>query len=332
VLLSGALRPVAITCSCLISSVLCAKSVVAEAPLGSLALTWQAPHDCPDETSVRRSLDRLLSAGESTSRHLMAEARVEPSSDSAWTLTLRTELDGVVGERILHGRSCDTVTDAAVLTMALMLNPDMPLDHDAPTQSLPNAGVSPKLPNRAVERPAIAPIHPAKAFGLQLGTELGFAVGVLPRAGPVIGLGLGATLGDASLWLNANYDPPQTQSLADYPDIGGRLWSACLGMLGCWTLRGRVVGIGTCVGGEVTRLDGVGVHVSHPQHGVVYWSSAAAAAHFDVRLHSRFSLRLLGTGLVPLDRPSVYLDDLGWVHRPWRVAGRVQAGVVVDLL
>jgi hypothetical protein len=215
-----------------------------------------------------------------------------------------------------------------------MLNPDMPIDHDASTpRKIEHTDASRKSPKQPAEKPeTVAKIRSAKPFGFQIAPRLGLAAGVLPRVGPVIGLGLGATSGDASLWLDANYEPPETHWLADHPNVGARLWSASLGMVGCWTVRGRLVALGPCVGGEATRLQGVGEQVSHPQRGVVYWYSATVGAHFDLRLHARVSLQLLGTGLVPLDRPSVYFDDLGQVHRPSEISGRVQAGVVIDLL
>ena len=38
---------------------------------------------------------------------------------------LTTELDGVPGERTLSAVSCDSLTEAAALVLALILNPDL---------------------------------------------------------------------------------------------------------------------------------------------------------------------------------------------------------------
>lgn len=96
-------------------------------------LIWIAPSACPDETLVRRWLRRLLATGNSTLGHLRVEARLEQLGISAFALTLRTDFGGMAGDRVLRGQSCESVTVAAVLTMALMLSPDQDLGRDSPT-------------------------------------------------------------------------------------------------------------------------------------------------------------------------------------------------------
>lgn len=239
----------------------------------------------------------------------------------------------MVGERVLQGLTCAAVSDAAVLTLALMLNPDTVLERDAPTQTAPKAaaatGKLTLLPAKNFE--LIDSVKAVLPLGVQLSSEVGLAVGVLPQVGPELGLGATFTLGQASLLLNADYGPGQNSTLAERPKMGGRLWTASLGLIGCWTRRGQTFAFGPCVGSTLTRLEGKGLGVLNPQGGVVYWLSPAVGVHFGVRLHSRLSLRLLAMGLVPVDRPKVYLDDLGEIHRPACIAGRVQIGVVVDL-
>ncbi len=240
----------------------------------------------------------------------------------------------MVGERVLQGLTCTAVSDAAVLTLALMLNPDTELEHDAPTQTVPKAGVPTAtltlLPANKFD--VITSAQAALPLGVQMSTDVGLAAGVLPQVGPELGLGFTAKLGQASLLLNADYGPVQNSTLPERLKMGGRLWTASLSLIGCWTPRGQTIAIGPCIGSALTRLEGRGLGVLNPQGGVVYWLSPAVGVHFGVRLHSRLSLRLLAMGLVPIDRPRVYLDDLGEVHRPASIAARVQIGVVVDIL
>jgi len=320
-------------CYLLASSEVLAQSGVSGGKPDPFELVWNAPSDCPDAASIRRSLARLLATGTRTSRRLRADARLEPARDTVFTLTLRTELGGMVGERILQGHTCAAVSDAAVLTLALMLNPDTELERDAPTQTAPK-GAAPignltLLPAKTFD--LITPTKSAVPFGVQLSTDVGLAAGVLPQVGPELGLGVTALLGRASLLLNADYGPAQNSTLAERPKMGGRLWSAALGLIGCWTPRAQTFAVGPCVGSILTRLEGKGLGVLNPQGGVVYWFSPAVGGHFSARLHPSLSLRALAMGLMPVDRPMVYLDELGVIHRPPSIAGRVQIGVVVDL-
>lgn len=296
-------------------------------------ISWSAPEGCPDGLFARRSLARLLATGKATARQLRADVSVEQAADSAFVLTLRTDLDGTRGERILRGLSCEAVVDAAVLTMALMLNPDIDLGHDAPAKSVsesaPQVGNVSLMPVRRFD--LVAPAKSALPLGIQVAAHVGAAAGVLPQLGPEFGLGVSATLGHASLMLDANYGLARDSSLADRPGMGGRLWTGALALIGCWSPRGQRLSVGPCIGNAVTRLQGTGLGVRNPHLGVVYWYAPGAGAHLDLRVQSKLSLRLLGMVYLPVDRPSVFLEDLGELHRPARVVGQGLLGVVVDL-
>ena len=199
-----------------------------------LDLTWNAPSACPDESAVRASLLRLVAENEAPSRYLKADISVEKSAAGGWTLTLRTELDGILGERILRGRACSTVADAAVLTLALMLNPDARLSSDATTKSSPPEGPSDTRthPTAAARVPPHAPARSLRLLGT---SQLGLQWGVLRQAGPELGLGLGAARGPVSLWLRLGYDPPQNSFPAR---SAGNWWKAVGRICGCARMLG----------------------------------------------------------------------------------------------
>jgi hypothetical protein len=50
-----------------------------------------------------------------------------------------------------------------------------------------------------------------------------------------------------------------------------------------------------------------------------------------LRMNHMFALRIGGVALVPLARPTVYLEDVGNVHRPAPFGARVLAGVDLEL-
>ncbi|HMA94978.1 MAG TPA: hypothetical protein VKP30_19940, partial [Polyangiaceae bacterium] len=61
---------------------------------------------------------------------LLAEATIESHAVHDYRLNLRTSQAGVTGERSFSGRSCRAVSDAAIVTMALSLDPNLTLPPD----------------------------------------------------------------------------------------------------------------------------------------------------------------------------------------------------------
>jgi hypothetical protein len=312
-----------------VSSVLWAGLAFAQKSASPFELTWQAPAGCPDGASVQKEVIRLARVTEAPERRLSARITVDKVSESDWMLDLQTEVDGILGERTLQGRSCRAVADAAALTLALMLNPEA--EQDVP-ESAPEAPASP--PPRSTpaphpdEQPAADTEHPTLAW--RVAGHGGLHLGILPRPGVEFGLGLGVGSGPTSAWLIAGFDPPQDATVDESPDAGGRLWVASVAALGCYGPRFGVASIGACLGLELSRLQGKGVGVSDPDRAAITWASATPAVVLDVHLSRQLAVRAAGLGLVPLARPSVYLDDIGTVHRPAPVGGKILAGLVAQ--
>lgn len=270
------------------------------------------------------------------SRHLLrVAASVVRSGEEDWTLTLRTDLDGISGERVLRGRSCAALTDAAVLTMALMLNPDIDVDRAAPTNKETEPPATTDLPSGTVSLVAPRSVRTIErdraSLGLQLSTQMGLAAGILPKLGPEIGVGVGVTLGRFALALNGDWGPVQNATLSSAANMGGKLWSGSLALMGCWSFQWQQLSAGPCIGASVTRIEGNGFGIAHPQTAIIHFASPLTAARVDWQLDRRFALRLLMMGLAPIDRPSIYIDDLGDVHHPTSINGRVQLGAVFHL-
>ena len=141
---------------------------------------------------------------------LKAQVTVEKTSEARWRLKLVTEFAGVSGERIFSGNSCRAVTDASVLTLALILNPDV-----EPAREPPSVEAPPSEPLR------VSSVHgtgvPDRASGksktemerrklVWLGASyVGFQAGVLKKPGPEFAIGLGTLLGRASAWVLGSY-------------------------------------------------------------------------------------------------------------------------------
>ena len=107
------------------SAVVWTRVALGQAGETPLDLSWDAPAECRDAAAVRADVARLAGAGSRRAQRLKARVRLTKISASTWTLAMVTELEGISGERTLTASSCGAVTDAAVLTMALILNPEV---------------------------------------------------------------------------------------------------------------------------------------------------------------------------------------------------------------
>ena len=233
-------------------------------------------------------------------------------NDGAWQLELTTEFDGLSGERALSASSCRALTEAAVLTLALILNPDVERRASEPEAEAPSAEAPP------------TPLHVA------LGARAGLQLGVLKELGPDFALGAGLSLGAASLWASAGLAPQQNARVTGSSGPGGRVWAGSAALLGCWDFTANTP-FGPCAGAEFTRVEGNGISVANPRNAVAFWASGLLGVRAGVRVGSVVTLRVEGFALVPAQRPSLFLEDVGRVVRPEPIGGKLHAGADFEL-
>ncbi len=271
-------------------------------------LDWSAPGECPDANAVRSEVVRLTGATTRGSRHLKAHVSIRSTDGTGWILSLTTELDGVSGERTLSAVSCDSLTEAAALVLALILNPDLAVKAPPPVGDQPST-------------PRTATLASANDRGVRprwlVGGYAGVQRGVLEDPSASLALSLGVALGRLSLRLMPSLTPPQEVFVTDsQPQVGGRLWLATVAALGCSAVALGPVALSPCVGLDVTRLQGHGLGVLQPREKTVYWTSAELAVFAGLPVEHGVRLEVGGIGLLPFRRPSVYLDGIGSVSRP----------------
>ena len=274
-------------------------------PPQALDLRWQAPAVCPPAAQVRENVLELAEIDADRAPRLRAEGVIRRDT-SGWRLELTTDYEGMTGERSLSASSCRALTDAATLMLALILNPDVELPAEGAT------------PDRAT------------ALRLAFSTRAGFQSGVLSALGPSFALGVGLSGAGPSLWGYAGFAPPQDAHVSGSSGPGGRVWSGSAALLGCWDFFESVT-FGACAGAELTRVAGRGIAVSNPENASAYWSSGLLGARGGLRLGRVVTLRLEGFALVPAQRPSLFLEEVGRVVRPDRVGARVHAGADIEL-
>lgn len=287
-----------------------AQAAVEPAPRPAIELDWEAPPGCPDGDSVREEALRLIGPMAQGTHHLKASAAISPAVAKGWTLSLATDLDGVTGERTLSGTSCESLSDAAALMLALILNPDL---------AAPKA---PEPPAPKAEPPA-PPAWPKPRW--QVGAHAGLQTGAIQSRSSTFALSFGIVLGRLSLRIMPGLSLPQDVFVNTDERLGGRLWAGTAGALGCFSQGLGFLQLGPCVGFDVTRLAARGLGVLHPRETTVYWSSAEAGLLVGLPVGYGVHFELAGLGVVPLHRPTVYLDDIGPVSRPanfgWKALG-----------
>src|SRR4051812_27790134 len=159
-----------------------APSAHADDALRGIELAWHAPSGCPDETWARAALTGYLGRRKPDAFKPIA-VRVELSSTPSGRYRAALALDdGTGGDRRFEGATCSRVADAAVLIVALMLDPvEVVAQIEAPP-AVPRseAPTSPtKAPRRAAEE---------SAGTFDLGIEAAGDIGSLPE--PSVGAGV----------------------------------------------------------------------------------------------------------------------------------------------
>jgi len=280
----------------------------------SINLDWDAPPGCPDGAAVRAEALRLIGPTTQGSRHLKASASILPAPGKGWTLSLATNLDGVMGERTLSGASCESLSDAAALMLALILNPDLVVAK-APEAPAPPVDASPPPTDRWPQPRWL------------VGAHGGIQTGAIQNRSSAFALSFGAAWGHVSLRLMPGLSLPQDVFVDAGQKLGGRVWAGTAGALACFSQALGSVQVGPCAGFEITRLAARGLGVLQPREATVYWSSAEAALLLGVPVGYGVQIELAGIGVMPLHRPTVYLDDIGPVSKPALLGVKALAGL-----
>jgi hypothetical protein len=285
----------------------------------SIDLDFSAPAGCPDGDAVRSEVLRLTGDAAQGSHHLKARASILPATGTGFILSLATEFDGVAGERTLAGLSCESLTDAAALMLALLLNPDLALGQAPP----------------AVDRQAPPEVTTAASTNdrrsgrrWRVGAHGGIQTGVVKDLSSSFALSLGIALGRLSLRLMPGMTPPQNIYVDAERGIGGRLWLVTAAAQACWDAAVGWLAVSPCLGVDVTRLQGHGLGVLRPRDATAYWASAELAVFAGLPVGHGVRLELGAIGVLPFRRPTVYLDDgIGPVSRPAAFGLKALAGL-----
>jgi hypothetical protein len=299
-----------------------------------LALRWTAPAGCPSATEVQAEVARLLGDRTGrTGRDLAVTAEVAEARPGEWSVRLAEGAH----ERVVRGASCPAVAAAAAVILALMIDPTAEVE---PAPALPpaswpvapaSAPAPPPHPPAAPSPPVIlpAPAPPATAWprSWSAGAWASVDAGSLP--GAAAGFGVGGALGLGRQQLTAAFEawPSDAGSTAEKTAAGGR-FDLLVGVLGtCRTLLTGRLELAPCVAVELGRLHARGYGVAAPGEGSSVWVAGRGGVRAGWRLTTRLNVVLRADAVVPFERPSFVLVNVGPVHRPAAVAGRAGLGL-----
>ena len=122
----GAPRRVALTLLALAGC--CTSGAALGQPAAALTLRWEAPAGCPQQAEVNERIQKIIGNTSSTSTVLQAEGTITRTDSARFHLRLVMRSGNLVGERNLDATSCENLSGAAAVSLALLMRTEEPLN------------------------------------------------------------------------------------------------------------------------------------------------------------------------------------------------------------
>ena len=241
-------------------------------------VAWSAPPECNDPRPTTEEAERLLGRPLADVETVDFEVNIARADERDWSATLVTiaQRSHERRERVLRGTSCNEVTAAAAVALAMVVDASEPKPH-ADEATLPEGPSDQPVeasPRARQRQQAILP--PPLGRRLSGAVSLGLVgdVGSLPSVAP--GGEAAATLRYGSWQLTALGNFFVTTEKLVQAQKGAELKLSLAGLLGCgrWSVGpGQAL---ACVGAEAGWLSGTGVGLKSPRtEGGFWWAPRA---------------------------------------------------------
>ncbi len=342
----------------------------AQASAPSVDLAWSAPPECPSREVVLAEVSSLLAGSGASAHPVSATATVERERDGGrWRVALSIRSDQGAGVRALDADSCAALGSAVALIVALAVDPtrraaasaaagagagasasaaaSAGASADAGASASADAGAS---ADASADASASGDAGAAElrddaadrgedddGVRLAVGASGAADFGVLPSTA------VGGVVAVAGLYRRARVevrgrtyasqhavDPARPAQGVDlgYLGLDAR---ACLAILTAGGAARDGIGVGPCLGIDLSRISGSGVGGTKTFSGDGSWSAVEASLLGSWALASAFALRVGVDLLVPTSRPGfVVLAPDGstaeTLHRPAPIGGRFDLG------
>jgi hypothetical protein len=294
------------------SLVLSLSSARADAPTAIID-AWETPPECPTGAAIERQVREILLGSQLGGAGLTAQGTVTRASSDRWRVDLTLRSADWEARRTLGGSTCEAVSQAAALVIALAVN----LEARAPLAAKP---AEPVVPSRAAPLP---PIGPVASLGMT------FDFGSLPRGT----VGLEGTFGwqipHARIELGASYFLPRQGTIFGRSDVGATFHFASGNLRACYELAAGSLVLGPCLDAGVTwtGANGFGPIAVDAVSSVGVTAGGDVAARWLISRHLAPYVRL--GALVPLTRPEFAVRDVGTVYRA--TPGVLRGGVGIEV-
>jgi hypothetical protein len=277
---------------------------------GAIVEAWEAPPECPSGAAVERQARETLLGSEVASIALTAQGIVTRVAPDRWRVDLTLRSGGWEAHRSLGASTCDAVSQAAAVVIALAVN----LEARAPLAPKPEA-------------PEPRPSPPPSTGGASLGLGPVFDFGSLPRGTAGLEASAGLSVPSARFEVGASYFLSRSGSIAERSDVGATFRLVSANVRACYELRSFSVALAPCLDGGLawTSANGFGnIAIAHVS-SVGLTVGADVMARWLVTKHLAPYVRV--GGLVPLARPEFAVQGLGTVYQATPIVLRGGIGI-----
>jgi hypothetical protein len=282
-------------------------------------------------------------------------ARVVELETGRYQLDLEMREGSDAGARRIEAATCPELAQAAALVLALTIDPEL-LERthagaitESPATAAPGASASatplpaPPPPRSRRSRGVIEPggmetresERPEARRSPRI-FRFGPGLRLVGDAGSGPGIGAGGELGVHADWraLRLEFDgvwlPARRASSAVDSSVGGSIRLLALGARVCGLAVRETMAGGLCAAMEFGRLHAEAFGADANRSGEVSWISPGLGLFGRLKLAPEFGLLARLEGLVPLDRSEFIVENVGEVHRPSPLVGRLAVGVDID--
>jgi hypothetical protein len=250
------------------------------------------PPACGDAGAFVGSVESL--AGRSVDAPGFSARVLIAGADAGYALHVRAP--GL--DRTLSSSDCGSLFDAAVVIVALALNPELSIEEEEPD----------------------LPPEPSSA-SVRLSLRAAPTLGVLPDLGILTELGFGVQLDAFGASLSGIYSFPSARTLDGYD--GGASFQLVGGSLrACATVVGPLV---VCLGLDLAALRGEGFGLTQNRTRYLLYKAGRIEAAAAIPVGGGVELGLGASLLVPIGRPTFVVDGAGEIFRVGEIAGQVFA-------
>ncbi|WP_146646620.1 hypothetical protein [Labilithrix luteola] len=324
------------------------------AALESLELAWDAPTSCPSREALLEQLSRALGDSRAAVKvHARGRVRRDPSGSFVLSLGIRSgNLDS---KRTVKDPSCEVVTAAAVVMVALAIDPAMALrseplapsgeeasepPDDAPSQptrtptpTMPSPGAPPATPGppRAeVRRP-----RPTERQSFMLGVGIGPTIELATFGRPTTGAlaGIYVSFRDKlRLDVGVIASTPVQMTIEERPAYGIRVSSAGAVARGCFLpISLGVMQVGPCAGLDFTTARASGFGTAERRSDEARWFAVGAGLLGRERLSPSIHFVESVYGTLPLEAPQYGLQIGDVAYRVHSVSLGVRVTLAIEV-